>query len=513
MADDSRWRPGKPLRIIPIGDVATASEWIPFARRKMVELSRFGDYARRTLQPADGVVIRGEMLSGIPRVFIEVEKPDMYAMAGFLFTGELVIYMAKTPDSQYVERYRSAEFIGTPYTRVGFIRGTGDGHLAVSITTNSTTTAKLLFFKNTGQLVRTGETAPFYCNTIGSAQYALVKTDTQYVAIVPTANDPYAPTVSSMLTYTWDGTLLLSAAPSPPLNVPPREAYPPEVTKESVYHISQLDAGKIVVSGMVWGGAPGLHPVFSWEAERVANYLRFSGDGGLGWFQNDPWLIDSFPYFFTYPYAVVRSPEAATFHISDNNFILAIIYYRCHTGGAYSVSFTQMNISYSLDNGLSYTVPVPLPAPLTNSNVSYCPVGGSVVVAHDTLSAGFEAPKKIYRSTDYGVTWVKIADFVGGRTSTIRESILVSRKHVSDSSPARLHFPIRVRLPTAGSLNKHKLVIYTSEDGGYTWAATTEFGTDAAPLKKEGWTEIAVVGSSQHAISPNVLAPNIYKLP
>jgi len=70
MADET-WRPGKPLRIIPVGDVDAASEWIPFARRKMVELSRFGDYARRTWQPADGVVIRGEMLSGIPRVFIE----------------------------------------------------------------------------------------------------------------------------------------------------------------------------------------------------------------------------------------------------------------------------------------------------------------------------------------------------------------------------------------------------------------------------------------------------------
>ena len=303
MADDSRWRPGKPLRIIPIGDVATASEWIPFARRKMVELSRSGDYARRTWMPAPGVVIRGETLRGIPRVFIEVEKSDMYAMSGFLFTGELVIYMAKTPDSTYVERYRSAEFIGTPYTGVGFIRGTGDGHLAVSITADpggaDSGTAKLLFFKNTGQLVRTGETAPFYYNTTFSAQYALVKTDTQYVAIIPTVDDPYIPTVTTMLTYTWDGTLLHSAAPSPPLNVPPPEAYPPEVTEESVNHISQLDAGKIVVSGEVRGGAPGLHPVFFWEAKRVANYLRFSGDGGLGWFQNDPWLIDSFPDFFT----------------------------------------------------------------------------------------------------------------------------------------------------------------------------------------------------------------------
>ena len=86
MADDSRWRPGKPLRIIPIGDVATASEWIPFARRKMVELSRSGDYARRTWMPAPGVVIRGETLRGIPRVFIEVEGYD-YISVGLRRNG------------------------------------------------------------------------------------------------------------------------------------------------------------------------------------------------------------------------------------------------------------------------------------------------------------------------------------------------------------------------------------------------------------------------------------------
>lgn len=72
MADETWW-PGKPIRIIPVGDVDAASEWIPFARRKMVELSRSGDYARRTWMPAPGVIIRGETLRGIPRVFIEVD--------------------------------------------------------------------------------------------------------------------------------------------------------------------------------------------------------------------------------------------------------------------------------------------------------------------------------------------------------------------------------------------------------------------------------------------------------
>jgi hypothetical protein len=47
----------------------------------MVELSRFGDYARRTWQPADGVIIRGEMLSGIPRVFIETGGYDYISIS------------------------------------------------------------------------------------------------------------------------------------------------------------------------------------------------------------------------------------------------------------------------------------------------------------------------------------------------------------------------------------------------------------------------------------------------
>lgn len=132
MADDSRWRPGKPLRIIPIGDVATASEWIPFARRKMVELSRFGDYARRTWVPVPGVTIRGEMLSGIPRVFIETGR--LVFTAGFETNAdgvlECVVKMAPDYQGAFSTALTITPEVGAPAlssSSVGDFVNLGDG--------------------------------------------------------------------------------------------------------------------------------------------------------------------------------------------------------------------------------------------------------------------------------------------------------------------------------------------------------------------------------------------------
>jgi hypothetical protein len=125
MADETWW-PGKPIRIIPVGDVDAASEWIPFARRKMVELSRFGDYARRTWYPADGVVIRGEMLSGIPRVFIETSTGYVCSFglhedgtSTNLWTGALLSGAAQI---------RGKSLFGQGITTINNLTPLGDGH-------------------------------------------------------------------------------------------------------------------------------------------------------------------------------------------------------------------------------------------------------------------------------------------------------------------------------------------------------------------------------------------------
>ncbi len=149
MADDNAWAPGKPIKIVPVGDVAAASAWIAFARRKMAELSRQGDYLRRTWSPVPGVTIRGETLSGIPRVIIEAGL--MIFTAGFAFNAdgveECVIKLAPDyrgpfltytkiepePDTPAIADSRVGTFINLGEGQGFFILGSPLGSLGVSI--------------------------------------------------------------------------------------------------------------------------------------------------------------------------------------------------------------------------------------------------------------------------------------------------------------------------------------------------------------------------------------------
>ena len=78
---DTPWRPGKPIKFIPIGDVAAAAEWIPLARKLAWDLVRQGNYHRRIITPAPGVTIHIETLAGIPRVFIETGGYDWISIS------------------------------------------------------------------------------------------------------------------------------------------------------------------------------------------------------------------------------------------------------------------------------------------------------------------------------------------------------------------------------------------------------------------------------------------------
>ena len=68
---------GKPVKIIPMGDVPAALEWVGYAKKRAWELLGMqGTWRRKVIRPNADTVIRIETLAGIPRVTIEVNGVD-----------------------------------------------------------------------------------------------------------------------------------------------------------------------------------------------------------------------------------------------------------------------------------------------------------------------------------------------------------------------------------------------------------------------------------------------------
>ena len=73
----SRHPIGKPVKIIPMGDVPAALEWVGYAKKRAWELLGMqGTWQRKVIHPNADTVIRIETLAGIPRVTIEVNGVD-----------------------------------------------------------------------------------------------------------------------------------------------------------------------------------------------------------------------------------------------------------------------------------------------------------------------------------------------------------------------------------------------------------------------------------------------------
>ena len=65
------WRPGKPTTLVPLGNIDLATQWVPYARKVLADLSLQGDFRRKMITPAPGIVIHLETRGGIPRIIIE----------------------------------------------------------------------------------------------------------------------------------------------------------------------------------------------------------------------------------------------------------------------------------------------------------------------------------------------------------------------------------------------------------------------------------------------------------
>lgn len=82
---------GKPVKIIPMGDVPAALEWVGYAKKCAWELlGTQGTWKRKVIHPNADTTIRIETLAGIPRVTIEVAGIDYIVVASENYVYPLV---------------------------------------------------------------------------------------------------------------------------------------------------------------------------------------------------------------------------------------------------------------------------------------------------------------------------------------------------------------------------------------------------------------------------------------
>lgn len=149
-----------------------------------------------------GVIIRGETLRDIPRVFIEVEAPDAYAMVGIGFDGGH-IYISQKPEGPYKE---AATFMAHTSASQLNLLGSGDGKLVVSFFVNSTKLYTIRFFEYDGRVAnQTGEVFEDSL-TLGTRLANIAKVDGEWVYV--TAGSMSDPARIIINRYNFQGVLL-----------------------------------------------------------------------------------------------------------------------------------------------------------------------------------------------------------------------------------------------------------------------------------------------------------------
>ena len=88
---------GKPVKVVPSGDVPAALKWVGYAKKRAWELLAQGTWRRKVIHPDADTTIRIETLAGIPRVMIEVRGGEEY-----------ILLTADTPEYPY-------SLVGGPY--------------------------------------------------------------------------------------------------------------------------------------------------------------------------------------------------------------------------------------------------------------------------------------------------------------------------------------------------------------------------------------------------------------
>ena len=84
----SRHPIGKPVKVVPSGDVPAALKWVGYAKKRAWELLAQGAWRRKVIHPDADTTIRIETLAGIPRVTIEVRGADYVCAFGLHEDGQ-----------------------------------------------------------------------------------------------------------------------------------------------------------------------------------------------------------------------------------------------------------------------------------------------------------------------------------------------------------------------------------------------------------------------------------------
>ena len=474
----SRHPIGKPVKVVPLGDVPAALKWVGYAKKRAWELLAQGTWRRKVIHPDADTTIRIETLAGIPRVTIEVRGGEEYILltantpeypyslvggpykAGAATQKHTNIFGATTTTSRHIQRMANGWYLFSARAPLG-THGNSFGFIAPNMQLVTISSPWTYFDSGAGQTLMGDST--FRNAFVSDSCYAGLDEDGINIAhhLYMKLDDAYNGSVvgPAVLTAVYDGT---------------------------------------VPNGFSWSVSK-LNPVFAgFEGEPVQAYsIVHLGDRHiliLGWVRKFVGGLD--PYTFLHV-RYTSADNGATWSVyADASPDIRFLRTACYVGNGVTLGFSNYIASYELspaaffdaayalnvwvseDFGAAFTLRLRDTQKI--GPVSYRPTCiGLGACAYISSTVSDVSPLILYRTIDYGFTWSEI--YLG----TVVSDTIPSSLAVIDSGPpselqantTKLMF-VGLPIATEARPNPGWSIIY-SLDGGQTWSVGNKITTDS----------------------------------
>ena len=474
----SRHPIGKPVKVVPSGDVPAALKWVGYAKKRAWELLAQGTWRRKVIHPDADTTIRIETLAGIPRVTIEVRGGEEYILltantpeypyslvggpykAGAATQKHTNIFGATTTTSRHIQRMADGWYLFSARAPLG-THGNSFGFIAPDMQLVSISSPWTYFDSGAGQTLMGDST--FRNAFVSDSCYAGLDEDGINIAhhLYMKLDDAYNGSVvgPAVLTAVYDGT---------------------------------------VPNGFSWSVSK-LNPVFAgFEGEPVQAYsIVHLGDRHiliLGWVRKFVGGLD--PYTFLHV-RYTSADNGATWSVyADASPDIRFLRTACYVGNGVTLGFSNYIASYELSPAAFFDAAYALNVWVSEDfgaafalrlrdtqkigPVSYRPTCiGLGACAYISSTVSDVSPLILYRTIDYGFTWSEI--YLG----TVASDTIPSSLAVIDSGPpselqantTKLMF-VGLPIATEARPTPGWSIIY-SLDGGQTWSVGNKITADS----------------------------------
>lgn len=463
---------GKPVKIIPMGDVPAALEWVGYAKKRAWELLGMqGTWQRKVIHPNADTVIRIETLAGIPRVTIttrggseyilltagNTEYP--YSLVGGPYKSGIAglklpnVYGADTTTSRHIQRMANDWYLLSARSYLGNT-GNSFGFIAPNMQLATISSPWTYFDTGAGQTLMGDST--FRNAFISDSCYAGVNDENINVAHHLYMRNDQTSFPSSVV-----GPCVLTA----------------------VYDGS-------VPNGFTWSVSK-LNPVFSgFEGEPVHAFsITYTGENRLiilGWVQK-PNASAPHGHDFLHVRYTSFNDGASWSVYADASEDIRFLRSACYVGNGVTLGFSNymsgydlslaaffdqavaLNVWVSEDHGVSFNLRLrdtQMIGPVSGRPIC---IGLGACAYISTTVAGYGTEDVLYRTLDFGATW-EVVPLAGIVSDVVFSSLSVISSGPPSETQANTTALMFVGLPlvTEERPTPGWSIIY-SLDGGQTW--------------------------------------------